>query len=286
MLLTEPSLLAMQAQTAASDAAERAGVRVVDEFELDRLRDVANLLVAVWGTSKDGAPIPADLLRSFTHAGCNVTAAYDVSGVLLGAAVAIIAEGSSTYSLIAGVLRGFADRGVGFALKQHQRAWALHRGFTAMTWTFDPLVSRNARFNLTKLGAQAGEYRPNFYGFMDDAINANGESDRLVAVWQLDSDRAASCSIGQPVSLATPTFGPGEIRAVGPDGQPALAEADGALWCRVPSDIVLLRGRDAAQAEEWRASTRQIFTEAFASGHTADGVTRAGWYHLEPEGRQ
>ena len=136
---------------------------MVDEHDRDRLRDVEALLIAIWGMSPHGAPIPFDLLRSIAHAGCNVSAAYDHAGQLCGAAVGIVSPGGrSTYSLIAGVLPGSGDKGVGFALKQHQRAWSLARGIDTMTWTFDPLVSRNARFNLTKLGAYASEYACNF----------------------------------------------------------------------------------------------------------------------------
>lgn len=191
------SSLVTHAAHAAIRAASSAGVRIADEHEMDQLRNITDLLIGVWGTSQHGAPIPADLLRSFSHAGSNVTAAYDASGSVCGAAVGIVTPDASIYSLIAGVRPGLADRGVGFALKQHQRAWALARGIETMVWTFDPLVSRNARFNLTKLGAHSEEYIENFYGVMDDEINANDESDRLVAVWPLSGERALAGSDGR-----------------------------------------------------------------------------------------
>lgn len=257
-------------------------MRLVDEHEMSRLRDVADLLISVWGTSEHGAPIPADLLRSISHSGCNVSTAYDAAGVLSGAAVGIVSpDRDSVYSLIAGVRRGLADAGVGFALKQHQRAWALARGLTTMEWTFDPLVSRNARFNLTKLGATASEYIPNFYGVMDDEINANDETDRLVAIWSLTSEQAIACSERRPETVELPEFGPGDVRAVGPDGQPVLIEADGFGWCRVPTDIVALRVSDPAAAAAWRQGIRTILTSAFDSGSVARGVTRTGWYRLD-----
>lgn len=288
MLLTgEASPAIRQAQSAATRAAQLAHVHIVDESEMGRLRTVASLLIAVWGTSPHRAPIPSDLLRSISHAGCNVTAAYDGTGKLCGAAVAIVSPvGSSMYSLIAGVLPDAADRGVGFALKQHQRAWALARGLETMIWTFDPLVSRNARFNLTKLGAHASEYVRDFYGLMDDEINSNDESDRLVAVWPLTTDLSIACSQGEPEPSELPGPAPDSIRAMGPDGEPVLLEADGSLWCRVPADIATLRGQNADQAAAWRSCIREIFTSAFATGHTAVGVTRAGWYRLTTESQQ
>ena len=286
MLLTvEAHELVRQAQDAAARAATLARVWVVDEDAMERLRDIAALFVTVWGTSPSGAPLPADLLRSISHAGCNVTAAYAEGGALRGAAVAIVSpDNSSMYSLIAGVLPDVADAGVGFALKQHQRAWAIARGLDTMTWTFDPLVSRNARFNLTKLGAHAAEYVRDFYGPMEDELNANDESDRLVAVWPLTTPQSIACSEGLPLSVELPAFTARDVRATGPDGKPVLVEAGGSLWCRVPGDIVALRGVDPDEATAWRARMREIFTTAFASGHTARGVTRAGWYRLAPGG--
>ncbi|TFC82466.1 hypothetical protein E3T24_13070 [Cryobacterium sp. TmT2-59] len=286
-LSLEVSPLVRQARDASARAASAARIRVVDESDLDRLRDVEALLITVWGTSPHGAPIPTDLLRSISHAGCNVTAAYSENGTLCGAAAAIVSPGNaSMYSLIAGVLPGLADNGVGFALKQHQRAWALIRGIETMTWTFDPLVSRNARFNLTKLGAHADEYLENFYGLMEDDINAGDQSDRLVAVWPLTSRESVACSEGVPLATVLPGFGPADVRGIGPDGRPSVAESAGSLWCRVPTDIVALRGRDPEQAAAWRASVRDIFSTEFGRGRSAVGVTRGGWYRLETGGQQ
>ena len=253
---------------------------------MEQLIEIEALLVSVWGTAQHGAPIPVDLLRSIGHAGCNITAAYDGTGMLCGAAVAIISPDASTYSLIAGVLTTAADAGVGFALKQHQRAWALARGLERMSWTFDPLVSRNARFNLTKLGAHAVEYIPNFYGLMHDGINANDESDRLVAVWPLVSQRAIACSLGETEVVELPAFTSSDVRAVGPDGEPSLVSAADALWCRVPTDIVALRSQSPIEAAAWRSDVRDVFRSAFSSGHSANGVTRSGWYRLVTGGHR
>lgn len=286
LLNVEASPLVHQAREAATRAARVAGVRIEDETGMDRLRDIAALLISVWGTSQEAAPIPADLLRSISHAGCNVTAAYGSDGILCGAAVAIVApENSSTYSLIAGVLPGIVDAGVGFALKLHQRAWALERGFETMTWTFDPLVSRNARFNLTKLGAYAAEYVEDFYGLMEDEINVNDESDRLVAVWPLTSSRVVDCSEGYPEIIELPDLPADAVRGTGPDGHPMLVQQGGSLWCRVPTDILALRTGSPPLAAEWRIRVREVFAEAFAAGRIADGVTRTGWYRLTAGGR-
>ncbi|MDP5226263.1 MULTISPECIES: hypothetical protein [Arthrobacter] len=279
----EPHPVAAQARQAAEDAARTAGVTVVDEHDLEKQRDIDALLVQIWGTSPQGSPVPFDILRAISHAGCNITAAYRPDGTLCGAAVAIVTPGSTaTYSLIAGVAPGTGDRGVGFALKQHQRAWSLERGIDTMTWTFDPLVSRNARFNLAKLGAHVSEYTRNFYGLMEDEINAGDESDRLTAVWPLATRTAVDCSEGRPRAVELPDLADAAVLGTGPDGEPHLLGHGETLWVRAPRDIVSLRAQDPALASAWRMALRNVLEPAFASGRVADGVTRTGWYRLSP----
>ncbi|PWI57413.1 hypothetical protein [Sulfoacidibacillus thermotolerans] len=84
------------------------------------------------------------------------------------------------------VLDHALHRGIGFALKQYQRRLAVQRGYKVIMWTFDPLVSRNAHFNLNKLGAKVVDFLPNCYGMMEgDPLNAGVESDRFVARLEL-----------------------------------------------------------------------------------------------------
>ncbi|MBG6213390.1 MAG: hypothetical protein LH475_09105 [Cryobacterium sp.] len=291
-MFQKPSFTALteQAQTAARIASESADVRVRDEGSLAGFLEIETLFNTIWLLPPGESAISSELLRSISHAGCNVTAARDRAGRLVGAAAAIVTPRSparqapSMYSLIAGVLPGISDRGVGFALKQHQRAWGLARDLTEMTWTFDPLVSRNARFNLTKLGAYTSEYAVDFYGPMQGGMNANDESDRLVAVWPLTSDESAACSEDRPLAARRPDFGANDVLRLGPDGDPVLIAVGGARWCRVPTDIVALRAKNPQLAAEWRRSIRSILTDVFASGHIARGVSRDGWYRLEPGG--
>jgi len=274
-------ILAEQARTAATRAALTAGVRIVDEQEMARFREIDDLFKSVWGVTSAGRPIPAELLRSMSHGGAIVTAAYDADDSLCGAAVLIgSATESSVYSLITGVLPRAIERGVGFAIKQHQRAAALERGIERMLWTFDPLVSRNARFNLTKLGASSTQYIDNFYGQMQGAINANDESDRLVATWQLNSERTIAASEGKVREFHVPAFATSEVRTLGPDDEPVLVEAPDSFWCRVPRDIVALRQQNPELAAAWRGCIRTALSTAFASGHGASWVSRDGWYRL------
>ena len=76
------------------------------------------------------------------------------------------------------VLQEYRDKGVGYALKIDQWNWAKKKNYSYLSWTFDPLVRRNAKLNIAKLGVDISAYFPNFYGDMPDALNAGDESDR------------------------------------------------------------------------------------------------------------
>lgn len=84
------------------------------------------------------------------------------------------------HSHMLAVTRASRDSGIGFQLKQAQKDRALRQGVRRIEWTFDPLASRNAYLNIEKLGVVVRRYYPGFYG---------GDSDRLIAEWQLDEPR-------------------------------------------------------------------------------------------------
>lgn len=272
-----------QAERAADTAARRAGVTLGEVEDMPGLRMVSGLFESVWGRTPEGVPVSSEVLRSLVHAGGCVTTALDQRGELLGAAALTLAEpAGSTYSLIAAVSPGATDGGVGRAVKLRQRAWALRRGYTSMAWTFDPLVSRNARFNLAKLGAVARQYAVGFYGEMSDRINGADEADRLVATWVLDSRRVVAASEGTAADPAGPAQDASALTG-GPDGDPITRLDATGLWVRVPTDIVALRGTDRAAAERWRAAARSALVDAFEQSRTATHMTRHGWYLLEEE---
>ncbi|MER7172689.1 chorismate synthase [Streptomyces mesophilus] len=234
---------------------------------------VADFFCDVWRTPRSMPPYPAEVLHSLEHAGGAVHAAYNTGGELLGAAVAVFGEPGTRdcYSFVAAART--SDRGVGFVVKRAQRDWAVQRGARTMRWTFDPLVGRNARFNLVKLGGTGTEYLVDFYGPMADGLNDGDESDRLTVTWDLTRSDA---ELHEP---ARPT---GEVLATAPDGDPlARYDGTGTLWCRVPDDIVKLRAADPELGLRWRHAVREVFTEAFAEGYAATSMSRDGWYTLE-----
>jgi predicted GNAT superfamily acetyltransferase len=243
------------------------GVSIRTVHDVAGLAAVTDYFSDVWQTPRSAPPYPAEVLHSLVHAGGAVHAAYDGTR-LAGASAAVFGPGGDTYSLVAA-----AEHGLGYEVKQAQRAWARGLGARTMRWTFDPLVGRNARFNLAKLGAAGTEYLVDFYGPMADGVNDGDETDRLTVTWELTRSGTPHETEGRESAPATHQ---------GPDGD-TLARRDLAgrhLWCRVPDDIVKLRAADPALALRWRHAVREVFTEAFAQGFTATGMSRDGWYTL------
>ena len=174
--------VAEQATAAATAAAARAGVEITPITGAEDSHRVSRLLSEIWATNPDQPLVPAEVIRSNAHV--NGYGAMATSGAdIIGAALGIFGRdqhGFYLHSYVAGVKEERRDGSVGFALKQHQRSWALAHGLTRITWTFDPLVRRNAFFNLVKLGAVAVGFHRDFYGSMRDGVNAGDRSDRIV----------------------------------------------------------------------------------------------------------
>ncbi len=271
-----------QAAQAADAAALAAGVSVREVADLAELEGVVQLLATIWGRDVN-PPATVELLRALTKAGNYVGGAFE-GDRLVGASVGFFhapAE-NALHSHITGVEPGLNGRHVGFALKLHQRAWALLRGVSEIAWTFDPLVSRNAYFNVVKLGAQPAEYLPNFYGTMLDSINGNDDSDRLLVRWRLLSPQVVAACAGSN----TPARAHDELAAgatvglsISDAGAPAPGNLRGeTVLVAVPTDIGKLRSGDAGLAERWRVSVRITLAALLADGGRIEGFDRAGWY--------
>jgi predicted GNAT superfamily acetyltransferase len=263
----------------AAEAAARARVAVEAVDSVADLRRVADLFSRVWAAPQ-APPMPHDVMRSLAHAGGRVHAAF-WDGRLVGAAVAVFGPpaGASCYSLIAGVSPGAEGGGIGLALKLAQRAWALQAGAGWMVWTFDPLLRRNATFNISRLGAMGTEYLVDFYGQVADGVN-DPETDRLAVTWDLRAP------LPGPAALAVEEV-PGTILAAGPGGEPARGTVPqdgtgpGLLRCWIPEDMLTLRRTNPALAHRWRLAVREALGGAVDGGYQVTGVLRAGWYVLE-----
>lgn len=273
------------ARQAADAAAVRAGVEVRELADLARIEAASQLFDQVW-TDPSQTIMPVNLVRALSASGSYVAGAF-AAGKMVGAIVGFLGlHGTEmvVHSHILGVLPETRGRSVGFALKVDQRAWCIDRGVRRVLWTFDPLVSRNAYFNLSKLGAVGARYETNFYGSMDDGLNTGDETDRLVAVWNLLDPQVESAAAGQPATRPS-TDGASVLLDVGPDGGPQLRTGNGdRLRCRVPRDIIAVRETEPALARRWRYALRDTLGAAVSDGFSATGMDRNGWYTLTRSG--
>ena len=238
----------------------------------------ADLLAEIWGLAPSESPFPADLMTALQHAGGCVLAAVTPDDHTVGVTVGLAGgpRSTSVYSYVAGVAPSFAGRGLGRRLKIAQRDWALERGADTLTWTYDPLIRRNAHFNLNRLGARATQFVPDYYPPMLDAVNQGDLPDRFVIEWLLDEEPGGRGlppgSEAAPVVLAEHS-GASAVRLAGVD----LAAA-GVVRAWIPSDIEALRARDAGRGRAWRLAAREVFTAVFEAGFVAVGVDSGGHY--------
>jgi predicted GNAT superfamily acetyltransferase len=272
----------------AEDAARAGGVEIRELAEMDDLVRLCALVDDIWHPNPTNPPVTPELLRALAHAGNYVAGAF-AGDRLVGLCAGFFgAPGErAMHSHIAGVSLGLLGKHVGFALKLHQRAWVLSRDATTITWTFDPLVCRNAYFNIAKLAALPVEYLPDFYGEMDDVINAGDDSDRLLVHWALTAD-----SVDRACARAGCGADAARLRAAGAavaldidsGGRPVMGDADPAaatVLVRVPSDIETVRRHDPAVARRWRRAVRHVLGGLMAGGGQVTGFDRSGWYVVQ-----
>lgn len=272
-----------RAHLAADTSAAKAGVVVRDVTELAELEAVYRLYDGIWRPNPEDPPVTTTLLRALSKAGNYVAGAFD-GPVLVGACVGFFGSPAAQvlHSHVAGVSAAVLGRQVGFALKLHQRAWAMAHGVATVEWTYDPLVARNAHFNITKLGARPVEYLPNFYGGIDDDINGGDDSDRLLLRWELAADAVAeACAGTSRPGDADAERARGAVVALGRSahGTPVKGSPVGeTLLVAVPPDVEALRSADPGLAKEWRVAVREVLGAALASGAQVTGFDREGWY--------
>lgn len=199
------------------------------------------------------------------------------------------------HSHVLGVRGEYRDSDLGYKLKLAQRERALAMRVQQMTWTFDPLQSKNAHLNFNKLGVVADTYKVDFYGpETSSSLHRNG-TDRLWVKWPLTSRRVQARLQGKS-NRAEVLDGLATVLPLvqfNGDGKPKRTDLSAALSrqriaIEVPSDIGALEEKDPAQAREWRLATRWAFSKALKAGffvaefcRTIRGQQGPGSYLLE-----
>jgi predicted GNAT superfamily acetyltransferase len=204
-----------------------------------------------------GTEITPNLLQAMVHSGSYLSGAF-IDGRIVGASFAFPAtnNGIHLHSHMTAVLDEFRDKGVGYALKIDQWNWAKKNNFSHLSWTFDPLVRRNAKLNIVKLGVDISAYFPNFYGAMPDALNAGDESDRLMVSWRTDIDAPKAREL-----ITNP-------------------KSDDIL-IGIPEDIVAMRSKDQSESMKWRRQVRDQFLAAFGKNGKVVGFSTNNEYVVQ-----
>jgi predicted GNAT superfamily acetyltransferase len=220
------------------------------------LRRLVVLLNQVWGTMTP--LVGVELLRALGHTGGYVAGAFSDSR-MVGGSLGFLGRHNEQlvlHSHVTGILPGVRKTGLGRQMKLHQREWAADQGLDTIVWTFDPLVRRNAWFNIGVLGATVDAYLVDFYGQITDSVNGRDPSDRLLVAW--------STTEPLPEADRTPPVPPGAIAVP------------------TPEDIVVLRRTDPGGASAWRLRLREELGAQLAQGGQVVGFTRAGEYLVLP----
>lgn len=246
-------------------------IEIRDLVSPQDMRAAERLFDEIWDMDDDQV-IPASMLLAALAAGHQVLGAYE-GDALVGASWGFLTyDGSEVglHSHITGVLQRHQGAGLGYRLKMAQRDWCLARGIATVTWTFDPMVARNAAFNLRKLGATGVRFLADHYGEMGDRFNAGEPSDRVEIVWDLTAE-AREQQKPQSAILIDVDGVPGRV----PPGDEPISLA-------VPSDYHALRSKDPQRAAFWRDAVRGSMSYLFGHGLRATGFDPEHGYLFTP----
>ena len=224
--------------------------------ELDNLQDqdFGRKIFDITWSMDAGTEITPNLLQAMVHSGSYLSGAF-IDNKIVGAAFAFPATngGLHLHSHMTAVLPEFRDKSVGYALKIDQWNWAKKKNYSHLSWTFDPLVRRNAKLNIAKLGVDISAYHPNFYGDMPDALNAGDESDRLMVSWRTD------------------------INA--PKARDLITKPEtGDILIEIPEDIVAIRSKNQSESMKWRRQVREQFLAVFEKNGKVVGFSANNEY--------
>lgn len=276
----KPAGSAMMSRTRAQQ------ITVRDLKTLDDLTELKALEKEVWGMVEEDT-VPLTLAIALKAAGNIFVGAFDTERdgknktnkeKMVGFAFGFLGRehGQTTlHSHMLAVLDQYRHLDLGSRLKQAQRERAMAMGIHEMTWTYDPLQSRNAHFNFAKLGVVSDTYKVDFYGAETSSILHRNGTDRLWVRWMLDSRRVRERLSAKNPNTRAETLDALRLLAplvrFDPSGKPGRAHlADSLARQRVsieiPGDILEVERADMSLAQEWREATRWAFREALKAG--------------------
>lgn len=254
----------------------------------DELTACEALQREVWGEGF-GDVIPASLLKVVREIEGVVSGAFEPEDGLVGFVFGLTGTRDGRpvhWSHMLAVREGYRGRGLGRRLKEHQRRLLLEAGIGEALWTFDPLVARNAHFNLNRLGARVVDYAPQMYGRTGSRLHEGLGTDRFVVAWDLEAydpeerDDAAGRPrppAGRPRAAGGPARSPDGLPVGGASDAGAFPRADDGgdlppvVRVEIPSDVHAVRDEDPDEAARWRERTREAFLSGLDAGYRITG---------------
>ena len=240
---------------------------VIRDIEtLAEMREVEQLQREIWGVA-DLEVYPALALKPQKEVGAVLIGAF-AEGRMIGFVFGFpgILNGETIiHSDMLGIRAEYRSNNLGYLLKLAQREAALKIGVKRITWTFDPLQSRNAYFNFSKLGVIADHYYVDYYGVTSSFLHRHG-TDRLWVTWLLDSERVHARIYNTAVRAEESELDhlPHLVR-VGGAGEPVRGDQIGESQV-----IIEIPGELSANPERWGAAIREAFTSALDDGYVAE----------------
>jgi predicted GNAT superfamily acetyltransferase len=243
---------------------------------IEEFRACEALQFRVWAMSDDLEVVPLHLLLTVQRNGGLLLGAFD-GGDLVGFLFGFPAydrQGRPKHcSHMMGIDSRYRGAGLGYRLKLAQREFVLDQGLDLVTWTYDPLESRNGYLNIHKLGAVCRTFLRDYYGPLADGLNAGMPSDRFQVEWWVESESVgrrlsgqaaewASNSILQAVATSYTSGGFLMPNSLSLDAEPSVLQVE------IPANYQAIRAAEPNLALEWRLVLRQVFEAYFANGYT------------------
>jgi predicted GNAT superfamily acetyltransferase len=250
----------------------RPEIKILENAEEFRKCETAQK--SIWG----GLSVAAEVMLVTQKAGGAVLGAF-VKGKLVGFIYALLARRNGQiihWSHMMGILPAYRCQGLGLQLKLAHRNLALSQGIKSICWTYDPLQSRNASLNMSKLGARVEEYVVDYYGRFHSIIEQGLPSDRFFVNWPIALKSVALHLAGQKSRTEVPDVPKINVTAINNRGflvnrKIDLSRRESSLLVEIPTDTDRMRAESLPLARRWRLQTREIFQNYLSKDYSVNG---------------
>jgi predicted GNAT superfamily acetyltransferase len=226
----------------------------------------------VWGWEQ-AEIVPSTLLHAVGYVGGLVAGAFDSKNNLLGFVFGItgVRNGQlAHWSHMLGVHESARNLGVGRMLKEYQRTTVAAMGVTRIYWSFDPLMAKNAHFNINRLGATVTEYVPDMYGTTASPLHLGMATDRLIVRLDTAAPPRSTVKIGSDhgLPILTPFPRLNDVTLSVGDWSPDV------VLIELPTEVLQVLERSPGSAQTWRLAVRDHFRWALKRGYSVTGFHR------------